>query len=235
MTNFVISKYLESFISLIYPKLCLVCGSTLFGNEELICTHCRHSLPETNFHKSPGNPVEQLFWGRLPVEHATALLYFDKGSKYRHLIHQLKYNGRKDAGIYLGKLLGSALKKSTISSLDCIIPIPLHHTKFRRRGFNQSQVIAEGIAEILHIDIYTDILYRKIFTHTQTMRKRYDRWKNVEGIFKCQNPQKIKNKHILIVDDVITTGATMEAAGSVLCSIEGVRLSIAAATYTYIL
>jgi ComF family protein len=234
MTNSFINKYFESLVSLFYPKLCLVCGSTLFGNEELICTYCRHSLPETGFHKSPGNPVEQLFWGRLSVEHATALLYFDKGSSYRRLVHQLKYQGRKDSGLYLGRLLGSALKESIFSTLDCIVPIPLHPAKLRRRGFNQSQVLAEGIAEILHIDVYNDILRRVIYTQTQTRRKRYDRWENVEGIFACRYPDKITNKHILLVDDVITTGATIEAAGSELSAIEGVRLSIAAAAYTHV-
>jgi ComF family protein len=126
------------------------------------------------------------------------------------------------------------LKESIFSTIDCIIPIPLHRAKLRRRGFNQSQVIAEGIAEILGIELYNDVLHRKIFTHTQTRRKRYDRWKNVEGIFECHYPEKITNKHVLLVDDVITTGATMEAAGSVLCAIESVRLSVAAATYTHI-
>lgn len=234
MTNSAISKYFGSLVSLIYPKLCLVCGSTLFGNEDLLCTHCRHSLPETNFHKSSGNPVEQLFWGRLHIEHATALLYFDKGSSYRQLIHQLKYQGRKDAGFYLGRLLGAALNESIFSLPDCIIPIPLHQAKLRRRGYNQSQIIAEGIAEILNLEVFNDVLQRTFNTNTQTQRKRYDRWKNVEGIFECQYPEKITNKHVLLVDDVITTGATMEAAGSELCAIEGAQISIAAATYTLV-
>lgn len=234
MKNSVIGKYIESLVTLVYPKLCLVCGSTLYGNEDIICTHCRHSLPLTNFHLSAGNPVEQLFWGRLPVERATALLYFDKGSNYNRLVHQLKYNGRKDAGLFLGKLLGSALNESTLCSIDCIIPIPLHPVKLRRRGFNQSQVIAQGIAEVLGIEIHADMLNRKIFTSSQTRRKRYDRWKNVEGIFGCNYPEKIRNKHILLVDDVITTGATMEAAGSAICETENIRISIAAAAYTHI-
>lgn len=234
MTNSVIGKYIESLVSLAYPKLCLVCGSTLYGNEDILCTHCRHSLPLTNFHLSAGNPVEQIFWGRLPVERATALLYFDKGSNYNRLVHQLKYKGREDAGLFLGKLLGSALNESTFSSIDCIIPIPLHPAKLRRRGFNQSQIIAHGIAEVLGIEVHANMLNRKIFSQTQTRRKRYDRWKNVEGIFGCNYPEKIRNKHILLVDDVITTGATMEAAGSAIRETENIRISIAAAAYTHI-
>ncbi len=234
MTNTHFSKYLGSLIALVYPKLCIVCESTLYGNEELICTHCRHSLPETNFHKSPGNPVEQLFWGRLPIAHATALLYFDKGSSYRQLIHQLKYQGRKDAGQYLGRLLGSALTNSTFAPIDCILPIPLHKAKIRRRGFNQSQVIAEGIAEVLGIKVLRDVLHRKIYTQTQTRRKRYDRWKNVEGIFECYRPEKIENKHVLLVDDVITTGSTMEAAGTALCEGNNLKLSVASAAFSHI-
>lgn len=234
MIKSVIGKYFGSLLTLIYPKLCLVCGSSLLGNEDLLCTYCRHSLPLTNFHITAGNPVEQLFWGRLPVERATALLYFDKGSSYNQIIHQLKYQGRKDAGIFLGKLLGSVLEESKHFSPDCIIPIPLHQAKFRRRGFNQSQIIVEGMAEKLHIPVYNDVLQRMVYTNTQTRRKRYDRWKNVEGVFMCQNQQKIINKRVLLVDDVVTTGATMEAAGSVLCSIKGVRLSVAAATFSHI-
>lgn len=229
-----IRKYSESFISLIYPKHCIVCESTLFGNESLICTACRHSLPETNFHEFPGNQVEQLFWGRLPVKHATALLYFDQGSKYRQLIHQLKYQGRKDAGLFLGKLLGHALTKWIDDPPDCIIPIPLHPSKLRRRGFNQSQILSEGIADVLNIDICNEVLKRVKYTQTQTRRKRYDRWKNVEGIFKCSHTEKIRNRHVLLVDDVITTGATMEAAGTVFNDIEGIRLSIAASAFAHL-
>jgi ComF family protein len=229
-----ILKYAESFVELFYPRLCLVCDSSLVGNEEMVCTHCRHSLPETHFHTSRGNPVEQLFWGRLPVEHATALLYLDKGSRYRQLVYQLKYQGRKDAGIYLGRLMGSAILDSKFSPIDFIIPIPLHRAKLRRRGFNQSQILAEGITEILNIEVCSDILFRKIYTPSQTRRKRYDRWKNVEGIFACQQTERIMNKHILLVDDVITTGATMEAAGSVLCKTSGVRLSVVAAAFSHI-
>jgi ComF family protein len=232
--HFKLRKYLEGLISLVYPKLCLVCGSTLMGNEGVICTFCRNSLPLTNFHKSKGNPVEQLFWGRLPVENATALLFFDKGSTYRNLIHQLKYNGRKDSGLFLGKLLGSVLQESPFKSIDCIVPVPLHRAKLRRRGFNQSHVIATGMSEIMGKRVYPDILRRKMYTPSQTLRKRYERWENVEGVFECIHPEKIMKKHVLLVDDVITTGATTEAAGSVLCEIEGTRISIAATAIAHV-
>jgi ComF family protein len=229
-----LQKYAESFLALLYPKLCLVCESSLLGNEDILCTPCRHSLPLTHFHLSEGNPVEQIFWGRLPVHRATSLLYFDKGSAYNRLIHHLKYQGRKDVGLFLGKLLGSAILSSSLSSIDYIVPVPLHRAKLHRRGFNQSQIIAEGVGEMLGVEVLTDILSRKVYTPTQTLRKRYDRWKNVEGIFECKHQDIINRKHILLIDDVITTGATMEAAGSVLYSAGDVLLSVAAVCYTNI-
>ncbi len=225
-------KFTGDFISLFYPRTCATCGAILPGNNQVLCTWCMHSLPETGFYGSTGNPVEELFYGRVPVLHATALLFFDKGSKYRRLLYELKYNGRKEIGKFLGNLIGSRLKESDFELPDIIIPVPLHKAKFRRRGFNQSTVIAKGISDILNIPVTENVLFRKIFTTTQTRKGRYERWQNVEDIFETKILESVKNKHILLIDDIVTTGATFEAAGRCLLKIPGVTLSLAAAAYT---
>jgi ComF family protein len=227
----ILKKYIESFIALFFPRVCLTCEATLAGNEKILCTNCRISLPETGYHLPGNNPVEELFLGRLKVEKAFSLLFFDRGSKYRKLIHQLKYKGRKEAGLFLGELIGSRLMVSDLPPIDMIVPVPLHAARLRRRGYNQSTLIAEGIASILNKPLYEKALRRSKYTSTQTRRGRYERWKNVEGLFFCPDPIDIVNKHLLLVDDVVTTGSTLEAAGSSLLKYSGVRLSIATAAY----
>jgi len=177
------------------------------------------------------NPVEELFQGRLAVEKATSLLFFDRGSRYRRLLHQLKYHGRKEAGMFLGRLIGSRLVESNLPPIDMIVPVPLHPSRMRRRGFNQSEVIASGIAEILDKPVNSKVLRRVKNTATQTRKGRFERWKNVEGIFHCPDPGKVESKHILLVDDVVTTGSTLEAAGSALLNCGNVKISVATAAY----
>jgi ComF family protein len=190
-----------------------------------------HDLPETHFHKASHNPVQELFYGRLELRLAFALLFFDKGSKYRKLIYQLKYKGKKEAGTFLGKLIGSRLHEIACDKIDGIIPVPLHKIKKRRRGYNQSLLIAEGVSSVIERPVFENVLHRKIHTTTQTRKERFDRWKNVEDIFYCSQPDKLKGKHILLIDDVVTTGSTLEAAGSVLQEINGTSVSIATAAY----
>lgn len=224
----------EDFLTLFFPKLCVTCNAPLTGNETLLCTSCKQLLPETNFHPFHDNPVAQIFWGRIPVERATSLLFFDKGSKYRKLVHHLKYKDRKDIGLFLGNLLGARLQEAGIDNFDAIVPIPLHIVKQRRRGYNQSKLIADGIAEITGKQVVVNTLRRAGFTTTQTKKGRFERWQNVENIFVCVNQKQIENKHILLVDDVITTGATLEAAGSAILSAHNTKLSIATIAYAHI-
>jgi ComF family protein len=223
-----LQKYFQGFISLFYPKFCFACQTTLLGNEDFLCTICRHTLPVTSFHTFKSNPVEKLFWGRIKVENATAFLFYDKGSKYGHLLHQFKYKGHTEIGIMLGELFGNQLKETGFNDIDLIVPIPLHPSKLRKRGFNQSEVIALGISKSLGKPVAGMALKRNIFTTTQTKKGRFERWKNVEGIFIVKNPELIQKKHILLIDDVITTGATLEAAGNAILNIDGTKLSVAA-------
>jgi ComF family protein len=227
-------KYTEGFISLFYPKFCFACGNALFGNEKVICTFCMHNLPETNYHLFSDNPVEQLFWGRIKAENASSFLFYEKSSKYGHLLHEFKYKGYTEIGLFLGQLFGSRLKDTAFKDIDIIVPIPLHKAKYRSRGFNQSEVFGNGLAMPLGKPVVTDALARNIFTSTQTRRGRFERWENVEGIFKVKNTELLKNKHVLLIDDVVTTGATIEAAGIEILKCEGCKLSIATMAFAHL-
>jgi ComF family protein len=219
----------DDFISLLFPRLCYACGSYLLRNENLICTGCYVSIPRTNYHLNDENPVAQLFWGRCQVEKAAAFSYYSRGSRIRNLIHKLKYKGIKDIGYELGRIYAVSLKSSGFTSgMDLIIPVPLHPSKMRSRGFNQSEYISAGISDVTDLPLDTVTLVRTAFSGTQTNRSRYERWTNVEGIFHVTTPEAIRGKHILLVDDVITTGSTIESCVNELLKTEGVKVSVAA-------
>ncbi|MCK6649934.1 MAG: ComF family protein [Bacteroidia bacterium] len=219
---------LNDFISLIYPKNCASCGNSLFKHEECLCTFCRYHLPKTNFHLQTGNPVEKLFWGRADLVSAAAYYAFGKGGKVQHLIHQLKYNGKKEIGLTIGKLYGHELKQSRkYETVDTIIPVPLHDKKKKKRGYNQSEYFAEGLSKSLNISTDTTTLIRGNESETQTKKSKYSRWQNVESIFHVVEPGKLENKHILLVDDVVTTGSTLEACALTLLKIPNVKVSVA--------
>jgi ComF family protein len=221
-------SFFEGFLNLIYPRLCVCCGCQLMKNEQFICSGCEYEMPKTRFHQDPHNHVSQLFWGRVYFEHATAYLQFRKNSGVQQIIHHIKYKGEKSLGVQMGKYFGSELLSSPFQHVDVIIPVPLHKTKHRKRGFNQSEVIASGIAEVLNKPLMTHCLIRKNRSETQTNKSRFDRWKNVEKIFHIDNFDCLKDKHILLVDDVVTTGATIEACAAELLQIPGVKVSLAA-------
>jgi ComF family protein len=224
-------ELLDDFLSLLFPRLCKACSEHLMRNEDVICTECYISIPRTNFHLLPQNPVAQMFWGRCPIEKATSFSFYTRGSKMRQLIHNMKYKGHKEIGYELGKIFSSSLKGSGFSDdLDIIIPVPLHQSKLRKRGFNQSEFIARGIAEVTGLQIETGCLKREAgkATGTQTKSTRFDRWINVEGIFTVECQDILTGKHILLVDDVITTGSTIESCANELLKIENVKVSVVA-------
>ena len=218
---------LEALVDLFFPEICQACGNALFNQEKLICTFCSFHLPQTHYHHQKNNPVSKLFWGRAAIETAAAFYFFNKGSRVQRLLHQLKYRGRSDLAIHVGYLYGTELKQSPLyADVDLIIPIPLHKKKLKQRGYNQSDAFARGLSQGMLIEWDAGILERTIANETQTNKSRFERWTNVASIFAIKNPDKLKNKHILLVDDVITTGSTLEAAATLILSLNQVKLSI---------
>lgn len=221
-------SYLADFVSLLFPELCYACGDSLIGDEELICTDCIYNLPYTNFHQQPDNIVARQFWGKLPVDNAFALFYFTKGGKVQELMHQFKYKNIPLIGNKLGQIAGRQLIQTEgFKQINAIIPVPLHKSRLRKRGYNQSACFAEGVAEILNVPVITNNLVRKHATETQTHKSRFERAVNMQDVFIVNNPNELDGKHILLVDDVITTGSTLESCGIALLTVHDLRLSIA--------
>lgn len=223
-----ISQLLKNFISIFYPRSCVACGNALMQNESHFCLSCLMHLPETNYHLMEHSPLDCIFMGRVPVEKVSSMLFYKKGNKVQHILHALKYKGNKEMGRFLGELYGRQLLKSPyFRSVDCIVPIPLHPKKQKIRGYNQSEWIAMGLSRSMSIPYFTDVLLRSEFTETQTKKSRFSRWENVKDVFAIDDTEEIAGKHVLVCDDVLTTGATLEAAISQLLKIDGVRVSVA--------
>ena len=222
-------EFIRNFTALLFPKHCEACGCALRGNEQVLCLSCIYHLPRTNYWKEAGNTIEQLFWGKVRIEHACALFFFDKGSRYRKLLHKLKYNGKREIGVELGRRLGMELKNAPLyQSIETVIPVPLHPKKQRKRGYNQSEQIACGIAEVTGWRIDSKSVTRNIFTATQTRKTRMERWENVAEVFTVTQAEALTGRHVLLVDDVITTGATIEACAQQLLHIDKCKVSVAA-------
>ena len=222
----VVYDVIEGFTGLFLPNICACCYNSLTRGEKYLCSHCLHELPATNFHRETDNPVAQIFWGRAMVENATSVYFFRKGNRVQKLVHQIKYRGQKEMGTVLGRKMGESLQDSNFSKVDIIAPVPLHPKKFRKRGYNQSEWIARGVAETLDIPMDVQTLVRRFFTDTQTRKKRFDRWENVNAGFILNNPENFAGRHILLIDDVITTGATLEACIHAVLLAEGSKVSV---------
>lgn len=199
---------------LFYPKTCTACGNSLMESEMVLCLNCITDLPKTNFHLQQGHKVETLFYGRVSIARVVSLFYFDKGNKIQHLMHEIKYKNNLEAAVFLGKLYGNILHESGIfSAYDMLIPVPLHPAKKRRRGYNQSEIFGQGLSESLKIKMRNDLLIRTEDSESQTRKSRLARWENVKTIFKAVQLPQIEGMKIILIDDVITTGATLEACG----------------------
>jgi len=219
----------DDFISLLFPRLCYACGNHLTRNEKLICTECYILFPRTGYHLQNDNPVEKLFWGRCRIERGAAFSFYNRGSRIRNLIHNIKYKGIREAGYEIGMIYGQSLAGSDfLSGIDVIVPVPLHPSKERIRGFNQSDIISKGISDATGIPVNSRILHRVAANATQTRKSRFERWTNVDGIFSAGDTESLHGRHILLVDDVITTGSTIESCANELLKTEGVRVSVAA-------
>ena len=223
-----LARSYSNLLELLFPTLCITCGNRLVTQEKFLCIDCWHDLPVTNFHFDTENKVARLFWGRVKVENATAFFAYNKGSNYQHLIHFIKYKGLKELGFETGRRFGIALSASPeFNSIDFVVPVPLHPKKQKLRGYNQSEWISKGISESLKKPVSTDNLKRNLHTSTQTRKNRYERWENVENIFEVTRPEEFAGKHILLIDDVVTTGSTLESCAFQLLHIENVKVSIA--------
>ena len=230
-----ISRTYKDLLELFYPSLCITCGERLVLHEQYNCVKCWLDLPVTNFHLNSENNVARLFWGRVNIENATSYFFYRKGSRYQKLIHFIKYRGLKELGYEAGIHFGNLLSVSeNYKSVEMVVPVPLHPKKEKKRGFNQSEWIARGIAVRYNLSVIAGNLYRTEFNPTQTKKDRYGRWQNVEGIFKVFDPGLFEGKHILLVDDVITTGSTLEACASALLKLQGTKVSIASLAVSYL-
>ena len=215
------------FIDLIFPDLCVVCGNNLQRNEHQLCLSCLVDIPRTNYHLIEGNPVEKRFWGKVPVCRATSYFFFQKGSSFQKLLHILKYNGNKEIGVIMGKYAAlDLLETPDFATVDLIIPVPLHPKKFKSRGYNQSEWIGKGISMILNKPQDTSTLVRIKENPSQTKKSVYERFENTEDIFKLSDSTILAGKHVLLVDDVLTTGSTLEACILALLETEGIKISV---------
>jgi ComF family protein len=225
--------FTQSVLHLFFPYTCCGCGSDLLSEKTLFCIHCLASLPVTQFEYFSANPIEKIFWGRVRIHSAAAHFYFTSGSQVQHSLHLLKYKGRKEIGIYFGRRMGETLKLAgRFNDCEIIIPLPLFATREKKRGYNQASLIANGISQKLKIPVLNDVVSRIKKTETQTHKSRIQRWKNMESTFEVRDSLKISGKHVLLVDDVITTGASLEACAEVLLKCPGVKVSIACLAHT---
>ena len=218
---------LNHILNFFYPLTCISCGNVLLAHEHFFCLHCLYNLPETHYHEFIESPLSQLFRGRVPVENIGSFLFYKKGNRTQKILHYLKYRGGKEVGAFLGALYGAQLiEQENWRTVDLIIPIPLHKKKERKRGYNQSEWIAKGLSTSMKIPYRTDLLIRTEFTETQTKKGRFQRWQNVMEVFHLTDLHFLNNKHVLICDDVLTTGATLEAAIQKLVGISSIKVSV---------
>jgi ComF family protein len=226
-------ELIESIFQLFFPHVCAGCGSDLLADKQFLCLRCLHELPLTHFHLHAANPVEKIFWGRVPIVAACAHFYFAKHSALQQVMHQFKYNGQREIGEYFGRMMGEAMFHSgRFDTVDALIPLPLYASREKRRGYNQAAVICEGIAGIMKLPLLTNAVMRTHATETQTHKNRINRWQNMIGRFQLSRGDILENKHLLLVDDIITTGATLDACANELLQAPGVQVSVAALAWT---
>lgn len=219
---------LRDFIELFFPRTCCLCGRPLMGDEEEICLHCSYDLPEALNAKGGDNFVAQRLQGRVPLVAATSLLIFKRKNKAQKLLHQIKYQGNERLAVIMGRQMGKALSQNSLfDDVDTIIPVPLHRRKIRKRGYNQSLLLCKGIAEEFKRPICDNNLIRTHHTETQTLKNREQRLDNMQGVFRLRDAGKLKGCHVLLVDDVLTTGATTEACWLALKKVENIKISLA--------
>jgi ComF family protein len=225
-------EIIHDFVCLFYPRYCLACHEALVKGELNVCTSCMLHLPRTNFHKTPNNVLFTKLQGRMQLDHAFSFLLFIKDGRVQRLLHELKYNNRPELAVELGRVYGEELLPHHIqNSIDLIIPVPLHASKLRKRGYNQSEAFAQGLSDSLQRSVNATCLERVLKTETQTRKSKLMRWENVREVFSVRDNGEVKGKRILLVDDVITTGATIEACAMELSAAGATSISVASIAY----
>ena len=223
-----IKDIFNSFIDTLFPRICPVCNNVLLSHEKHICTKCRIDIPITRYHMQEFNAMEQLFAGKTPIEKAVGYFFYEKGNPYSNILHNIKYRNNPQLGQYVAKLFAQELlSRDIFRDIDCIIPVPLHHRKKIQRGYNQSEYIARGFSEVFDIPVHNNIIIAHKSHESQTNKGIYERWLNTQNIFSAQDTQVLENKHVLIVDDVVTTGATLLSAALTIASVPNIKISLA--------
>lgn len=220
-------KWVHSLYELFVPRTCAVCGSLLGEGEECICLKCNMDMPRTNFHLQKDNRVERLFWARIPLGRASSFFFYRKGSEYCNILFRLKYNGCREIGCVMGRYMAAELLPTGFfEGMDVIMPVPLHPEKKRARGYNQSELLAQGVSAVTGLPVDVTSLTRQKNVESQTRKSAYERWTNVEGIFRLEHPERFTGKHVLLIDDVLTTGATTTACADAFACVADVCISI---------
>ncbi|MBO4531165.1 MAG: ComF family protein [Paludibacteraceae bacterium] len=214
-------------LDLFYPRFCIGCGATLIRDESDLCLSCLVGLPMITESYRPENFIETRFYGRAKIESAASFLYYEKETMSQKILHEIKYHGNKELGRRLGRMFGSRLKGVMFKDVDALIPVPLHANKLKTRGYNQSEWIAKGMADSLERPVWTDVIERVVENSTQTKKSAYERWENVKGIFQLTHQREVEGTHLLIVDDVLTTGSTLEACVLPFKELKNIRISVA--------
>ncbi|WP_199327769.1 ComF family protein [Dysgonomonas sp. HGC4] len=222
-----VKTILNHFFELFSPRLCVCCEERLVSSEKFICLNCLHKLPKTNHLTSADNKLEVFFAGRFPFVRIVSFAYFVKGGDIQKIIHEIKYKNNPHLAVYVGEICGrEILKSSYFEDVDFIVPIPLHKNRLKTRGYNQALMLANGISKQTNIPVNTDNLIRIIDNPSQTKNSKFERWKNTEGIFGIKDEDQFKDKHILLIDDVITTGSTLEVCAKLITSCPEAKISI---------
>lgn len=219
--------WFADFAALFLPRRCAGCDTGLMRFEESLCLGCFQDLPRARFHDDPGNRVEQLFWGKVQLESASSFLLFTPTGMVQRMLHRLKYGQDREVGLLLGRLMADELKASgRFASVDTLLPVPLHPRKERKRGYNQCQVLVDGMRQAWPLQQAGRELMRVVRTPSQTRKGRLDRWRNVSEAFLIQDPEGLQGRHVLLVDDVVTTGATLEGCVKALSAVPDIRISV---------